>query len=623
MRFFRPSFSSFQVPHASQSESASVHPARLRARVARAMATIRPSVLDTCTMSLRGPSKDRLRQLSTVGPSIHHRVGPHAVVDVVPDLPFKDSGLDPTTFGVRPETGWVGKGNVAGKLAIDVIATDGHRRAETTCKRGASSGNCVESGRETAMETCTRAWRVEGARLGRAAGVRPSRRTGRWEGLQCRAATAPGRKRGRESICVVGGGFGGLLTALKLDSFLWPDGKPNIVLVNREERFLFKPLMYDYLTGECDVNDVAPRFEDLLESTSIEFCRGEVSGIELQQTTGEGVISVGKDQSVPFDHLVVAVGASTRFPSGVPGARELAVPFSTFDDMLQVENSLKDLEGRSGPCKVAVAGGGVAGVELACAVASCLKNRPDATVLLLSGSAEVMEKCPTGHREAAKAEMKELGVEVLDTARVLSVEEVEGQKQVHINLGGEERVIDTDLLLWTVGQAPATADLGGSYVFPVNDRGSIKTDPYLQVEGQSNVFALGDASFQAPEVSPYVATAQVALQQSDFCAYNIWASMNGRKLVPFRYMHLGDMMTLGRSTAAITLPLGSGFTLDGILASLGRKIAYVIRQPTLQQQGRVGRGLLEREGGEAGKALGPLLQLFATEADKLLQQSKA
>lgn len=464
---------------------------------------------------------------------------------------------------------------------------------------------------------------VDAVRPGGRTGRRPGTRHGRLDVLKCRATSEPRRKNGRESICVVGGGFGGLLTALKLDSLLWPDGKPNIVLVNREERFLFKPLMYDYLTGECDVAEVAPRFEDLLEGTSIEFCQGGVSGMELMQATGEGVLSVGEGQSIPFDHLVVAVGASTRFPSGVPGARDLALPFSTFEDMMEVESALKELEGRPGPCNVTVAGGGVAGVELACAVASCLKNRPSTTVTLVSGSAEIMEKCPAGHREAAKVEMKDLGVEVLDTARVLSVEEVEDHKQVHISIGGQERVIDTDLLLWTVGQAPATGDLGGSYVFPVNERGSIKTDQYLQVEGQSNVFALGDASFQTPEVSPYIATAQVALQQSDFCAYNVWASMNGRKLVPFRYTHLGDMMTLGRSTAAITLPLGSGFTLDGIPASLGRKIAYAIRQPTLKQQARVGRGLLEREGGEVGKALGPLLQLFATEASNFVQQRRA
>ena len=51
-------------------------------------------------------------------------------------------------------------------------------------------------------------------------------------------------------------------------------------------------------------------------------------------------------------------------------------------------------------------------------------------------------------------------------------------------------------------------------------------------------------------------TAQVAFQQADYVAWNLWAAINRRPLLPFKYQHLGDMMSLGRSAGAVSLPLG-------------------------------------------------------------------
>ena len=41
---------------------------------------------------------------------------------------------------------------------------------------------------------------------------------------------------------------------------------------------------------------------------------------------------------------------------------------------------------------------------------------------------------------------------------------------------------------------------------------------------------------------------QVAFQQADYVAWNLWASINQRPLLPFKYQHLGDMMSLGEQT---------------------------------------------------------------------------
>ena len=81
------------------------------------------------------------------------------------------------------------------------------------------------------------------------------------------------------------------------------------------------------------------------------------------------------------------------------------------------------------------------------------------------------------------------------------------------------------------------------------------------------------------------ATAQVAFQQSDYCAWNIWADLNQKPLLPFRYQPLGEMMTLGKDSAVLD---GLGLKLDGTPAYIARRLLYLSRLPTLKHQLTVG-----------------------------------
>ncbi|KAL6588225.1 hypothetical protein OROMI_001203 [Orobanche minor] len=84
----------------------------------------------------------------------------------------------------------------------------------------------------------------------------------------------------RPRICILGGGFGGLYTALRLESLDWPDGKrPQVVLVDQSEHFVFKPLLYELLSGEVDEWEIAPRFSELLSSTAVQFLKDKVRSL--------------------------------------------------------------------------------------------------------------------------------------------------------------------------------------------------------------------------------------------------------------------------------------------------------------------------------------------------------
>src|SRR2546427_3708881 len=75
-------------------------------------------------------------------------------------------------------------------------------------------------------------------------------------------------------ILILGGGFGGLFTALDLN------GAGEITLVNDEDHFLFKPMLYEYLSGEVEAWHIAPDCKELLDE-NVRFIRGVVEKIDL------------------------------------------------------------------------------------------------------------------------------------------------------------------------------------------------------------------------------------------------------------------------------------------------------------------------------------------------------
>ncbi len=86
-------------------------------------------------------------------------------------------------------------------------------------------------------------------------------------------------------ICIIGGGFGGLYTALYLSRYsrLIQAIRPRIILIDQKEHFLFTPLLYELLTKEVQSWEIAPTFEKLLVNTGIQFYQDTVEGVDLKK----------------------------------------------------------------------------------------------------------------------------------------------------------------------------------------------------------------------------------------------------------------------------------------------------------------------------------------------------
>ncbi|PIG91970.1 NAD(P)/FAD-dependent oxidoreductase [Gloeocapsopsis sp. IPPAS B-1203] len=374
-------------------------------------------------------------------------------------------------------------------------------------------------------------------------------------------------------ICILGGGFGGLYTALRLSQLPWKSQKPEIVLVDQSDRFLFSPLLYELLTGELQTWEIAPPFSEIFAGTGIRFYQGTVTGINIDEQR----VHLQEGSEIPYDRLVLALGGETPLDM-VPGATSYAFPFRTIDDAYHLEARLRLLEESPvDKIRVAIVGGGYCGVELACKLADRLQNR--ARIRLIEMTDQVLRTSPEYNRIAASNALDARGIWIdLET----KVQEIEPQA-IALEYKNQVDTIPVDIVIWTVGTrvSPVVRSLALK-----QQHGKLTTTSTLQVVDHPEIFALGDlADCRDAEGQQVPSTAQAAFQQADYVGWNVWASLTERPLLPFRYQHLGEMMTLGTDNATFT---GLGIKLDGPLAYVARRLAYLYRMPTLGHKLKVG-----------------------------------
>ena len=386
-------------------------------------------------------------------------------------------------------------------------------------------------------------------------------------------------------ICILGGGFGGLYTALRLRQLAWEHGnKPEITLIDRQPNFLFTPLLYELVTGELQSWEIAPPYAELLKGTDIRFVQGSVDKIVSgdgdagNENRVEKSVILADGTEISYDRLVLALGCET--PSeNIPGVTEYAIPFRNLQDAHRLDTKLRLLETSSTDrIRIAIVGAGYSGVEVACKLADRLKER--GRIRLIQSRNTILPDAPEFNRKAALKALEQRGIWVdLET----TVSEVTADS-IGLIYKGQTDIIPAEIVMWTVGNQVSPAI--NHFDLPLTDRGKISTTEMLQVTDRPEIFALGDAAEIVDREGKSIPTnAQAAFQQSDFVAWNVWSSLTDRPLLPFRYTDLGEMMTLGNDNAVLS---GLGIQLEGPLAYLARRLVYLYRLPTLDHQLKVG-----------------------------------
>lgn len=399
----------------------------------------------------------------------------------------------------------------------------------------------------------------------------------------------------KKRILILGGGFGGLYTALHLEKTLARDENITITLVNRENFFLFTPMLHEVAASDLDITHIVSPARKLLKR--IDFFHGDVEKIDLPNKkvyVSHGQGEQNHEHELNYTHLVLGLGSITNF-FNLPGLAEHAATMKSLGDAIHLRNRLISIleeadfecfpEEREPLLTVVVAGGGFAGVETIGGINDFLReairfyphlDESMLRVILVHPGDVVLPELNEKLGIYAQEKLAERGVEIRPQTKV------ESATRGEIVLSDGERVKSYNLI-WTAGTAP-NPHLDG---LPCRkERGRICANEFMEVEEWENVWAVGDcAAIPDPKKGGFhPPTAQHAIRQGKVLAGNIKAAIRGGRKKPFDFNTIGQLATIGRRTGVAQI-LGMNFS--GFVAWFMWRTIYLSKLPRFEKKLRV------------------------------------
>jgi NADH:ubiquinone reductase (H+-translocating) len=375
----------------------------------------------------------------------------------------------------------------------------------------------------------------------------------------------------RPRVVIVGAGFGGVEAARALRHT-----DVEITLIDRRNFHLFQPLLYQVATASLSPGDIAWPIRSIFRGqANVTVLMAEITGVDVVERTVTDGTTV-----LPYDFLVLATGATFSYfgreewAPFAPGLKTIADATTVRQRLLTVfeRAELEAATGdKGGHLTIAIVGGGPTGVEMAGAVAELsqrtLSNEfrniepAKARIVLIEAGPRLLPAFPEKLSEVARRSLEAMKVEVRTNAPVTACD-AQG-----VVAGGER--IEADTVVWAAGvsASPAAAWLDA----PHDRAGRVEVEGDLSVPGHPMIFAIGDTartpSADGRQVAP------VAKQMGHYVGKLIAARIAGRRAQrPFVYHNAGDLATIGRKSAIVSLPR---LTLTGFVGWLFWCLAHI------------------------------------------------
>lgn len=355
-------------------------------------------------------------------------------------------------------------------------------------------------------------------------------------------------------LLVLGSGFGGFSLLSRLDARDW-----DATLLSPRNYFLFTPLLPSAASGSVE-------FRSILEPTrrrlrGVRVLEGLAESLDWDRREVHCLGAVGGERfTLPYDHLVIAVGAAVG-DYGVPGVQEHALKLASVEDARAVRRGVLDQfaraeipglapEERRQRLTFVVCGGGPTGVEIAAEIDDLIDEElrvsfpaelvAQARVVLVEATERLLTSFDEALGDYTRRHFLHSGIDVRMKAKVKAIE----RGRVLLEDG---EVIPCGLVLWAGGNAPVPflAALGGG-------ARRLAVDEYLRLPGHENVYAVGDCA--AVGQPPLPATAQVAQQQGAYLAKALKRLRRGDRVEPFRFKASGMLAYIGGGEALADLP---------------------------------------------------------------------
>lgn len=396
----------------------------------------------------------------------------------------------------------------------------------------------------------------------------------------------------KKQILILGGGFGGVYTAMNLEKFLKP-AEASISLVNQENYWVNQPMLPEVISASIGITDVVSPIRRLCPRTHLVMRRVENIDMKNKVVT----LSPGfrpRQMQLPYDYLVIALGNVTDF-TGMPGMLEHAHSFRSMADALDLRNHLihaleeadveSDPEFRAKLLTFVVGGGGFSGVEVTAEINDFvrrvkrnylhLRDELVRVVLVHSGD-RILPEMDKGLALFAQNILTKRGVQIILKDRLSAA-----TSEKAILKSGIE--IPTKTIVSTVPSAVApvleTLDCA-------KEKQRLLVDGSLELVGyEGQVWVLGDcAAIKTKSGKPVPPTAQHATREATTVATNIAATLRGGKKSVFAFEGLGTMGSLGHYSAIANI---LGVKISGLLAWFLWRTIYLMKVPGFNRKLRI------------------------------------
>lgn len=331
------------------------------------------------------------------------------------------------------------------------------------------------------------------------------------------------------NVTIVGGGFGGVKTALELAK----DSSSRITLISDRDYFQYYPALFSTATGHDSRESFVPLADIFASHPNVNLVRDNVRSIDTSAQLIKG------EQSYHYDTAVFALGSVTTY-FGIEGLDTFAYGIKSQSEIMRLQEHLwrEMSDGSDDEKHYVIIGAGPTGVELAGALGQYIRTlrkefgirKKRVTINLIEAAPRVLPRLSEATSRQAHRRLRKLGVHVEVDKKV--------ERQTASDLIVNGKPLATQTVIWTSGVTNAPFFKNNVSQLPLNERGKVLVDEHMLAA--PNVYVIGDNAN-----TPYAGLAQTALHDALFVARAI----------------RGNRATYKVKLPPCVVPIGSGWAL--------------------------------------------------------------